>query len=336
MTQRSLSSLALIYGIPLSIIAFSLFLLTGAQLEINAEMAAAITYDLCLTVPLVYFLLIRKRNISKVSVVPFFILGIALATFFIPKDHQTHLDLIKTFLLPVVEISVLAFVIFQVRKAVKSFKAQAKGQPDFLLMARESCLKLTGKPRIAHLMAAEIGTIYYSFFAWKRRLLQADEFTAYKKSPISAIFGAFIMLILVESIAMHFIFIKWNEVFAWIIFALSIYTVFQLFAHVRALRKRPHRIGQDSLFLKYGLFGEMQIPFDQIEKVELTSRYSETEGEKAERLALIDDLEGYNVAIYLKEELAMTKAFGMTKMCDVVLVFVDEKENFVSSLRKLY
>ena len=334
LTHLSKKTIFLVYGIPFSILIFSIFLLTGSGIHISPELGAAITYDLCLTIPIIYFLLIRKRNISKLTVVPFFILGLFTASLFIPEEQQFHLDLIKTFLLPLVEITVLGLIIYRVRKAIKAFKLHSTGQTDFLHLAQQSALELVGKEKIAHLVATEIGTIYYSFFAWKRRELQANEFTAYKKNAVSAILGAFMMLILVETFAMHFIFLKWSETFAWIIMGLSIYTIFQLFGHVRALRKRPISLESAHLHLKYGLFGEMEIPYDEIKKIEISSLHQENEEEKAEHLALLPDLEGFNIILSLKKPLTMVKAFGVTKTCDVVLVYVDEKEIFAEELGK--
>ena len=96
-----------------------------------AALSFGITFDLLLTIPFIYFLLIRSTGIPKITVVTFFVAGIVVATFVLPVHHQYFLQLAKTWLLPVVEISVLILVGFKVRKAVKHYEKNKDLSPDF-------------------------------------------------------------------------------------------------------------------------------------------------------------------------------------------------------------
>jgi len=112
----------IIFGIPFLIIGLIIFI-AKSQLFINNSnnLATGITFDLLLTVPFIYFLLIRKTNIPKTTVIPFLILGIVISSIILPSENQYYLNLFKTWVLPIVEISILSFVIYNVRKGIKHY-----------------------------------------------------------------------------------------------------------------------------------------------------------------------------------------------------------------------
>src|SRR6056297_2889248 len=105
------------FGIPLGLLVVLILLMKSPFLNGNDALNLAITADLLLTVPLVYFLLIRKSKIPKTTVIPVMIIGLLVGSYFLPKENQTYLELFKNWFLPVIELSILTFVIIKVRKA---------------------------------------------------------------------------------------------------------------------------------------------------------------------------------------------------------------------------
>ena len=104
-------SYAVPLGIPLLIILLMVGLVHSPFFTLQPEaLSLGITVDLVLTVPLVYFFLIRNRNIPKVTVISFFIAGIVVAGFILPELHQFYLNQLKTWVFPLVEIAVLIVV----------------------------------------------------------------------------------------------------------------------------------------------------------------------------------------------------------------------------------
>ncbi|MGJ8734476.1 MAG: hypothetical protein ACSHW4_15080, partial [Cellulophaga sp.] len=122
----------IIFGIPLLIISLMVFITKSSLFTINPEsLSFGITFDLLLTVPFIYFLLIRKTKIPKTTVLPFLILGIVICSIILPSENQQYLRLFKTWILPVIEISVLSYVIYNVRKGIKSYKQKKEFSFDF-------------------------------------------------------------------------------------------------------------------------------------------------------------------------------------------------------------
>ena len=75
-----------------------------------------LTADLLLTNPFFYWLAIRKTRIPNISVVPVFVLSMVLGFSLIPEENQQYLQLAKTWVLPVIELTVFGFIIFKIRK----------------------------------------------------------------------------------------------------------------------------------------------------------------------------------------------------------------------------
>jgi len=295
-------------------------------LAAHPELAAGITYDLCLTLPVVYFLVIRKQDIPKITVLPLFVLGVVLATFLLPDHLEYHLGLIKTFVFPLVELTVLSVVLWRVRKAISIFKAHKKEQGDFSAIFLESARSILPNEQVAQIFTTEVSMIYYALFAWKKN--KSNGFTHYKKSGLLALLGAVIFIILIETFVLHLFLLRWSQIIAWIVFGLSLYTGLQIFGHIKALTRRKSQIAEGVLHLKYGLFGDTSIPLSQIERLEKTRKKVELEDKKVQQLALLGELEGHNLVLYLKTPHLLQKVYGINSPYEVLLLNMDEVDTF--------
>ena len=315
------------FGIPLSIFGL-LFLITKSSFFVDAPsgFSAALTLDLVLTVPVVYFLLIRKKEIPKTTVIPAFIVGIVIATLIIPQDQQQLLSVVKQWVLPVVEISVLTFIIFKVRKTIQLFKARKGVTIDFLTTLKSVAREvLPGK--ISSAFATEIAAIYYTFFVLKKRKLSSSEFSYHVEGGAKMILGVFIFLILIETFAMHLLLAQWSILAAWILTGLSLYTVFQIIAILKSLGQRPISISNTYLHLKYGLLGDSVLPISTIESVEVSSKSIEFD-ETTRHLSPLQDMDPHNVVIQLKESQVLEGFYGLKKSFKIIALHVDDKNRF--------
>lgn len=76
------------FGIPLALFGTLILLMKSSFLNGNDTLNFAITADLLLTVPVVYFLLIRKSEIPNTTAVPVMIIGLLVGSFFIPQESN--------------------------------------------------------------------------------------------------------------------------------------------------------------------------------------------------------------------------------------------------------
>jgi len=314
------------FGIPLALSGTLILLMKSSFLNGNDTLNFAMTADLLLTIPLVYFLLIRKSEIPNTTVIPVMIIGLLIGSYFLPQESQTYLFIFKTWALPVIEISILTFVVIKVRSGIRKYKGLKGTTPDFFNALKSTCYEILPK-KIVLPFATEVAVFYYGFINWKTRETNDNEFTYHKKSGTSALFYAFILIIAVETIAIHFLLTRWSFIAAWILTALSIYTAIQVFGFAKSLTQRPISINQDSLTLKYGILNEVEIPFSDIDKVEL-SRKSLEKNELTKTLSPLGELESHNVIIYLKKENELVGLYGVKRRFNLLGLHIDEPKEF--------
>ncbi|WP_228851775.1 hypothetical protein [Aegicerativicinus sediminis] len=292
----------------------------------NSTLSIALTVDLLLTVPFVYFLLIRKSQIPKTTAIPVMLIGYLVGTYFLPKESQTYLDLFKTWALPFIELIILAYVIIKVRKALKTFKKLKRVTPDFFDALKNVCQQILPKSLVLP-FATEVAVLYYGFIDWKTKITGSNEFTYHKNSGTPTLLGGFIMVIAIETIALHFLLSKWNIVLAWVLTGLSIYTAVQIFGFAKALTKRPIIITENELWLRYGILNESQIPISDIDSVVLSKK--ELQKDKLTKtISPLGELEGHNVIINLKRENTLKGMYGLKKKFKTILLHIDEPTIF--------
>lgn len=319
-----------IFGIPLCIFAGLILFLKYSFPLGHSTLNLAITADLLLTVPLVYFLLIRKTEIPKTTVIPMILIGLLIGTYLLPKESQNYLTLFKTWALPVIEISVMTFVVIKFRRAISSYKELKGIVPDFYSTLKSVCSEVVPKKLVLPL-ATEFAVIYYGFIDWKTKPLRENEFTYHKNSGTPALLGAVIFIVVIESIVFHLLIARWNIVAAWILTGLSVYTAIQLLGFAKSLFKRPIHFDDDNLFLKYGILNEVEIPLADIDTIELSSKTLD-EDFIGKTLSPLGELESHNMILHLSEEHELVGLYGMKNKFKVIALHIDEPKDFKEKL----
>lgn len=312
------------------LICILILLMRSPLLKGNNTLSLAITIDLLLLVPFVYFLFIRKTQIPKTTVVPIMIISLLVGMYFIPKESQTYLMLFKTWLLPLVEISVITYLIIKVRSTIKRYKEIKDNNLDFFTTLKSTCSEILPK-KVVTPFATEIAVIYYGFINWKNTKYAENEFTHHKNSGSPAIFGSLILIIVIETFALHFLLAKWNIIATWVLTTLSIYTAIQVLGFAKSLAKRPISINKNSLSLRYGIINEVDIQFSNIEKIEL-SKKPLNEDKLTKTLSPLGEVESHNVIIYLKETNVLRGIYGIKKEFKTIGLHIDEPSRFYDKM----
>ncbi len=330
-TALNLQKKLLIFGIPLSIIGMMVFLAKSSVFNANPNgMSIGITFDLLLTAPILYFLLIRKTNIPKTTVVPFLIVGIITCSLILPTENQYYLNLFKVWVLPIVELSVLLFVIYNIRKGIKYYKLKKSEAFDFFSTLKNTCYEILPKAAVIPVVT-EIAVFYYGFIYWKKSKLKSNEFTYHKNSGTIALLIAIIGIVAIETVTFHALLVKWNETVAWVFTFVSIYSGIQIFGFLKSMLKRPIAIKNNKLYLRYGIMTETTIDLKNIDSVELSSKDIEFNKE-TRKLSFLGALEPHNVIIRLKEKNTLIGLYGIKRKFKVLALYVDDKIEFQDQL----
>jgi len=322
-----------IFGIPLVIIGMMVLLANSSVFDANpSSLSIGITFDLLLTVPLIYFLLIRKTTIPKTTVIPFLIVGVVICSLILPAENQQYLTFFKTWLLPIVELFILSFIIFNLRKGIKHYKRNKSETFDFYITLMKTSYEILPKAVVIPVVT-EIAVFYYGFIYWKKRKLKNNEFSYHKNSGTIPLLIAIIGIVAIETVTVHILLAKWSNTAALIFTILSIYSGIQIFGFLKSMLKRPIAIENNKLFLRYGIMTETTIDLKNIEAVTLSSKDIDS-NQEARKLSLLGILESHNVIIQLKEENTLIGLYGVQRKYRVLALYVDDKIEFQNQINK--
>ncbi len=318
--------------IPLLIFLACFIITLTSKFKANSTLLSnAILIDTLVVAPFIYFLAIRKTKISKLTVIRIFIAGLLVAGLILNPQSNIFLQIIKTWISPVIEAVVIFYIGRKFYLANKRAKASNIEKPDFLMHCRDVMFRVFGNEKFSTIISSEIAVMYYAFFSSKDKTIDYEKkFSSYKENGISLVLWVILFIFLIETTGVHFLLRLWFTTTAWIITALSVYTCIQLFAHIKAVKARPIMINKDSLEIHNGLAGDASIEFDNIEKFELSKKIPL--GRNPAKIALLKGMENHNVVVYLKKPIEVTKIFGIKKTTDTVLFYVDRSKDFSIAL----
>ncbi len=321
-------------GIPFLIFLSCLIITFSSRFTANSQqLSNGILADLLITAPLIYFLAIRKSNISKLTVIRVFIAALLFAGFILRSHSNPILQIIKTWISPVLEVFIIFIICKKFYVANKNAKAN-NNSVDFLLHCRSVMFEIFVNEKLANIVSSEVAVFYYAFFI--RREKSTDyktTFTSYKENGLPIVLSAILSILLIETAGVHLLVSLWSSTIAWVITGLSFYTCIQLFAHIRALKARPIIIHSNSFEIHNGLAGDAFIQFDNIEKIELSGK--KPMDRASIKISLLSGLENHNIVVYLKNSIEVTKIFGIKKQTDTVLFFVDKPKEFINAVTLL-
>ncbi len=322
---------ALIFSIPLLIFSLAIFLSLGGYLSDNPELVVALVVDLMVTAPFLYFLLIRKKNIPRVSVFSVFLIGTIIVSFVLPHNIVPELSYVKDIILPLLEIGVFSMVAYKAYQIKNKFDSNNEDAWGAIHLAVKETI---GDNLPAKLLASEIGFLYYGLWHWKKVEVKENEFTYHQKNGLPTVLGALVLILLVEAFAVHILLAQWSVTAAWILTIASLYATFQIVAHIKSCTKRYVDLGEGGIKIKYGLFGDGGINFENIQNIELYKKEPKNKKDII-KLALVEMLETHNIKIDLKNEITLTGAYGLKKKGTTILMHIDEKEKFVEKINEV-
>ncbi len=334
-TKLTLNYRLLIISLPLALIGFIVILINTKYYQIHTtSLAVPITLDLVLTLPVLYFLLIRKKAIPKITVASVFVLSIIAASYIIPIADQSLLSQIKTYAIPAIEIVVLSYVFMKMRAVYREFKFDASAKPDFFDVLYDATRKVLPTP-LNGLMATEIAVVYYAIVNWRKKESYAyNEYTYHTKNGIFSVLYAFMGLACVELMAMHMLIAKYSLFWAWIATALTLYSLLQIFALIKSMSRRPiildHKKG--ILKLRYGFFSQVDIELNQIREIELTRKSIAEDDKQTIPLSPLGLLDSHNIVLHLDKEYILTGFYGIKKSFTNIAIYADDREKLNQDL----
>lgn len=303
----------------LCVYAFAI-LLAGrlAGLDRPAAVAAGLTLDLTVTVPLAFYLLVaRRRSWPVVSVVPLAVLGALVAGAILPAERQQTLRVLEALAIPL-ELGVVAWIGWRAAGAWRSARSEPFADPCERL--RRASREVVGLERVAEVLATELAVLYYGLAAWRAPVhapAGRRAVSQHVRSSHGAILLAVLLLLAVEGLALHVLIARWSGLAAWLATLASLYTALWLVADYRATVLRPLLLDDESLWLRAGLRWSVRVPRAEVTAV--TRR--RPEGERGVALTF---LAAPTVWLTLAHPVTLRGPYGLRRRTRVLGLAPDE------------
>ncbi len=329
--KRNKPNWLLALGLPVLVATLScLTVLTPRFQADSILMSHAILADVLILAPFLYYLCIRKTQVSRMSILRIWVAGLLLVGLVLDSRNSIMLHYIKNYAYPIIEIAIVGALVRSFYLANKNRQTNA-ANTEFIAKARSFLTQVFGSEILGYLFASELAIFYYLFIPQKTK--EADyqtTFTNHKESGIIGFLYALLSVVLIETLAAHLLLDLWSTTAAWITTALSLYTALQLLAHIRAISARQIRFKQDCLVICNGLAAETNINFEEIERFELSEEIPEAAD--VIQFSLLGKAEAHNVVLYMKTTAKVTKFFGVKKNAKILLFYTDRPADFAQVL----
>jgi hypothetical protein len=291
---RAAQRLVVFSALSASIVVAAIITFRSAAYSLHPDVLAwAFTFDLTLTIPLAYWLiLVRTGLVPKLSIIPVFMVALALASIVVPRDQQELLRQLRYLAIPL-DIALIAIV------------------GRHLLTHRTNNFAI----RFA---IFELTTLYYGLFGWREKA--PEGFTAYKRAGWGSIVGGIILMIGAESIALHLFIQHWSPIVAWVITSLDIYGAIWLIGDYQAMRLRPITIENGVLHIRHGFRWSIDVPLTNIEAVERISG----EFPKRRDAIKLSHLDDPDLLIRLREPQMAMGLMGIRREINSIAILPDQ------------
>ena len=286
-------------------------------------LAWAFTCDLTISLPLLWWLVaVRPGRAGAVTLIPLFVIGVAIAARIMPPAQHTFVDQLRFIAAPLDFITILLVV----RRVARIRRIDGSGDPAERI--ERACAELFGSGAVARGAAFEIATIYYAISGWRKRAPRG--FTVHERSSWGTIACVFVFLIAIESVCAHLVVQLWSVKAAWIITALDLYGILWLIGDYHALRLRPTRIDGDTLILSYGLRWRASIALSSIAAIETVHGEAEWKRRGVLKVAILDEP---RLLIRFTTPQSAHGLAGLTRTIEAVAILADDDSGFAGAMR---
>jgi hypothetical protein len=281
----------------------------------------AITCDLTLTVPLLFYLIVlRPTRRSALNLLPIFLASVAVAAYVLPRGHQEYLRWVHV-PAALAELAALYLLVRRVRQATSA------PSPDAALR------QILGNETLYRIVRMELDIWRYGLLFWRQRPdTPSDSVQTFSYQTVGSwgtFIGVFLALGGIEAAVVHVLVQQWSQTAAWVLTALSVYGSLFLWADLQAVRMRPFVLTPETLQIRAGLRWEIEIPLNQIARVQRVGPRGYTRTRDDLEVLPIGDVQ---FLITVKEPASATGLFGIRRRFQRLGVSVDEPEVFLAAL----
>ena len=295
-------------------------------------LALAVTIDLTIVVPALYWLLVvRAKRAPLITLAGVFLASLAGAALVIPREHQQYLRLAEFLAFPV-EIGVVWLIVRAAGRAAATTRS-SHATLDVPEQIETTLAAMVRSSRLAAVLAMECSILYYAFASWRRRPFVPDgmrPFFYHVQSSLAATFGVLALASVGELVAVHFLLRTVSPRAAWTLTILSMIGVLWLVGFLRSAVLRPVLLSDTHLLVRTGLQWRLDIPLADIEHVTIgrVAWPAPTEDSVLRAVRFGQP----NVCVTLRTPAVARGAYGSERVVTRVLLTLDDRRAFETAL----
>lgn len=244
----------------LLVVAVEAFVAQSAGLRAHPDLlGVAVAVDLVVGIPLIWgWLMVRRGPAPAITLVPVTVAAWLAAKALLPAAAEGGLRAAAE-LAPLLEVGVVLYVAVRVRRVARAYRSSDAFDP--VLRMREALASVLGSRTPARLVADEVSMLRY--------LVRppvgepgpgARTFSYHRRSGWGALVFALSLVVAAETVAVHALLSRWSVAAAWVLTALSVYSLLWLVADWRAARTRPLVVHGGELLVRVGLRWTGRVP----------------------------------------------------------------------------
>jgi hypothetical protein len=299
------------------------FMRTGPFAQSPDLISFGITFDICVGIPALYYLLVvRRGSAHTASTIAVFVASLLLARAVVPVPHRDFLNQLGYLLIPI-ETGVVLVIVWRVRAAMVA----SRGQADVLERIVAVTAGVLGREnRISRIASMELAALILGLGGWwmkppVRRGIASTTF--HERSGWGSIVGGFVVVLCAEMIAVHLLIQQWSHTVAWVVTGLEIWGVVWLLGDYHAFRLRRFVVTEETVELRFGFRWSATFSRALVTAVEPmpAAEAAQAGGGSYLRLSVFEDPEH---VVRLSEAVLVTGMMGFTRSVTTIGLSADD------------
>jgi hypothetical protein len=300
--------------------------------NVQDKIANGLLADFLVTFPvLYYFIIVRPLRLPAKSVLLILSIAGVIAYVLLPPHQRQYLLQVRK----LTALAELAFIIYAVTKFNKirsAYNIHRARLADPVYNLRAAMTEVFGDVLFVRVLSSELAILRYSLFFWRKEKMSSTgykPYTTHREAGYIALWCALLLAVLVETIVFHLLIMKWNNTVAIVFTVFSAYGILFLVADLSGVIKRRVYINNETLMLRTGLRWRINTKVSNISSIQkITNDYhSEDDYYKGGILK-----NSGNVLITFKDHVVVERLYGAGKICNAVLMNIDDFDSFSSQL----
>ncbi|HSM05484.1 MAG TPA: hypothetical protein VK858_12780 [Longimicrobiales bacterium] len=232
----------------------------------SARVGPAVLVDLAIGLPILgYVFLVRAGRVHVGILVPLAFTGLAVGWLTVP-EAELHLATAARTLAMGLEGGLLVLLVVRVRR-IRRYRHEARGTHIYAADEwREALIRGMGS-RAGAIIFGELAILWYAVLGWKGSAPSAVDgtsFPGHRLNAYPAVVGALLLVVAVETVAVHLLVGLWLEPLAWGLTALGLYSMVWVVGDLNAARAMPSRVTDRGIVVRTGLRWRAEVPWSDV------------------------------------------------------------------------